>query len=63
MSQDKCGKCLRVCNQATGDCTEMTVVDMCGTGGIDADPKGFNRIDGDGAGVRDGSMQVSVSWC
>lgn len=111
---DKCGRCIRVTNLATGDSVEATVVDMCGTGGMDLDPEvrlaglelgfwacaatgqawvahpgecmpsrrrrtpagsphlptcptlpcpplqAFNPIDSDGAGVRDGHMNVHV---
>ena len=32
-------------------------------GGVDMDPIGFNAIDDDGAGVRDGFMDVDVEWC
>jgi len=63
MKQSYCGRCVRVTNLATGDSVEMTVVDACGTGGVDMDPIGFNAIDGDGAGVRDGHMMVDVEWC
>jgi hypothetical protein len=62
MSQDKCGKCLRVTNPATGQWVVVQVVDMCGQGGIDMDPLGFNAIDGDGAGVRDGHMDTRIEW-
>ncbi|KAI7845912.1 hypothetical protein COHA_000458 [Chlorella ohadii] len=63
MSRDKCGRCIRVTNLATGDSIEATVVDMCGTGGMDLDPEAFNPIDSNGAGVRDGHMMVTVEWC
>lgn len=63
MSVGKCGSCARVTNLATGDSTVMMIVDMCGTGGVDMDPVGFNAIDGDGAGMRDGHMDVSVELC
>lgn len=63
MSQDKCGRCIRVTNLATGDSIQATVVDKCGTGGMDLDPEAFNPIDTNGNGVRDGHMMVSVEWC
>lgn len=28
-----------------------------------ADPLGFNKIDGNGAGVRDGHMDTTIWWC
>ncbi len=31
-------------------------------GGIDMDPVAFNAIDGNGAGVRDGHMNVYIEW-
>ena len=34
---------------------------MCGQGGIDMDPLGFNAID-DGQGVADGHMNVHIEW-
>ena len=63
MSQDKCGACLKVTNRATGQSVKTRVVDMCGQGGVDMDPLGFNAIDGNGAGVRDGHMDVDLAWC
>jgi len=63
MTQDKCGKSLCVTNPATGQTVRLVVVDMCGHGGIDVDPLGFNAIDGNGAGVRDGHMMTEISWC
>ncbi|PSC74081.1 calcium-dependent kinase 34-like [Micractinium conductrix] len=63
MSQDKCGQSLCVTNTATGQTVKMVVVDMCGQGGVDMDPLGFNAIDGNGAGVRDGHMDVKLEWC
>lgn len=62
MSQDKCGRHLRVTNPATGQWVITTVVDMCGQGGVDMDPIAFNAIDGNGAGVRDGHMNVILEW-
>ena len=63
MTQDKCGKCLQVTNPSTGQSVKTRVVDMCGQGGVDMDPLGFNAIDGDRAGVRDGHMDVDLAWC
>ena len=63
MTQDKCGACLEVTNRATGQSVRTRVVDMCGQGGVDMDPLGFNAIDGDRAGVRDGHMDVDLAWC
>ncbi|EFN50753.1 hypothetical protein CHLNCDRAFT_33383 [Chlorella variabilis] len=63
MSQDKCGKCLKVTNTATGQSVKTRVVDMCGQGGVDMDPLGFNAIDGDGQGKATGDMAVRLDWC
>ncbi|KAI3424251.1 hypothetical protein D9Q98_009606 [Chlorella vulgaris] len=63
MSQDKCGKCLEVTNVATGASVKTRVVDLCGFDGVDMDPKGFNAIDTNKNGVRDGNMNVRLSWC
>ena len=54
-------------NSATGASVTLMVVDMCGyenkpNGGIDTDPLGFNAIDTDGGGVRNGHMQVDLAW-
>lgn len=62
MTPDKCGKHLKATNPATGQWVILTVVDMCGQGGVDIDPVGFNAIDGNGAGVRDGHMHLNLEW-
>lgn len=63
MRPEYCGRCIRITNLATGASVEATVVDKCGTGGMDADPAAFNAIDTNGAGLRDGRMNVAVEWC
>lgn len=62
MTPDKCGKHIRATNPTTGQSVIMTVVDLCGQGGVDMDPIAFNAIDGNGAGVRDGHMYVNLEW-
>ena len=44
MTGDKCGKHLRVTNPTTGQWVIVTVVDMCGQGGVDMDPIAFNAV-------------------
>lgn len=39
MDASKCGRCIRITNTRTGRSVEMTVVDKCGTGGMDMEPK------------------------
>lgn len=53
-AEDKCGRCIRVTNLATGDSIQATVVDKCGTGGMDLDPEVRQAAAGrgQGAGVR-----------
>lgn len=63
MSQDKCGQSLCVTNTATGQTVKMVVVDLCGQGGVDMDPLGFNAIDGNNQGYLDGHMDVKLRWC
>ena len=63
MTPDKCGRCLKVTNPATGQSVRTIVVDECGQGGVDMDPLGFDAIDGNGAGYRDGHMYVDLEWC
>ena len=59
MTHDKCGMKATITNRATGKRVVGTVVDKCGTGGVDIDPKLFNAID-DGRGVAAGRMNVDV---
>lgn len=40
MSQDKCGRCLKVTNPVTGQSVRAVVVDMCGNGGVDMERRG-----------------------
>lgn len=63
MKPEYCGRCLKATNPATGQSVKLRVVDMCGQGGVDIDPLGFNAIDSNKAGVRDGHMWLDLEWC
>ncbi|KAL4458100.1 hypothetical protein ABPG75_012965 [Micractinium tetrahymenae] len=63
MSQSRCGQSLCVTNPATGETVKMVAVDLCGNTDIDMDPLGFDQIDGNGAGVRDGHLVTGIRWC
>lgn len=64
--QSVCGKCLRITNRRTGASVVVRAVDDGGCSdadgtGIDMDPCGFNAIDTDGQGVRDGNLRIDVT--
>ena len=64
-SQKVCGKCFKITNRATGASIIGRAVDYGGCSdtdgtGIDFDPCGYDSIDTDGAGVRDGNMRVDI---
>ncbi|KAI3424107.1 hypothetical protein D9Q98_009468 [Chlorella vulgaris] len=63
MSQDKCGRCLKVTNPVTGQSVRAVVVDMCGNGGVDMERRAFDRIDGNRGGYLAGHMNVKLEWC
>ena len=60
-AEDKCGRCIRVTNLATGDSIQATVVDKCGTGGMDLDPEVRQAAAGQGQGQ--GYVSPSLPAC
>ncbi|EFN57221.1 hypothetical protein CHLNCDRAFT_21703, partial [Chlorella variabilis] len=61
MTQDKCGKLLRMTNNRTGARTVVRMVDMCGHSAIDADQQSaFIPLDTDRQGYFDGDLSVTL---
>ncbi|KAL4856088.1 Pathogenesis-related protein PR-4B [Chlorella vulgaris] len=61
MTQDKCGKLLRMTNASGGMRLIVRVVDSCGNNGMDLDQQSaFNPLDTDGSGYLQGYMNLTL---